>query len=253
MCDPFTAIAGTAAADASATAASTAAAVGAADAGAASITAGLSNLAASTAVAGSSDALLSGGLADLAASTIPAADAGWTTGAAASSLSADAGGLSGINFARMLNIGSTIFSTAGNYMQGKAGSAEKNFEANQLDQDAQQKVAAGTAEMQIEGRNTDLAVSKARNNAAAGGGSLDPSVVNILGDLEKQGGRNEANTLYNAQSGAASEENQATADRFQAKNYGTAGDIGAVAGLFSGLTKSMSAKYGGSTSLYGGF
>lgn len=196
--------------------------------------------AASAAVIG--PGLISGGLLS-SAITAPL-----TTFAAGSEIAADAGlataGLGGLNFARMFNIGSTIFNSAGSLLGGIAQSKEKKAEATQLDQAAKARVAAATQEMQIEGRNTDLALSKARNNAAAGGGALDPSVVNILGDLEKQGARNEANTLDNANSAAHSMEAQAVDDRFMAKQSMMAGGIGAVTSMFSGLGKSMSAKYG---------
>lgn len=196
-------------------------------------------IAAAPAVFGTTAAVSSG--VDLAIAGAPAI---FGTSAALATGDTVAAGATGLNFARMFNIGSTIFNSASNLIGGIAQSKEKKSEAAQLDLAAKERVAAATREMAIEGRNMDLAISKARNNAAAGDGALDPSVVNILGDLEKQGATNEANTLDTANSEAHAMQAQAADDRFMAKQSLIGGGIGAVTSLFSGLNKSMSSKYG---------
>lgn len=210
-------------------------------------------VAAPTIAAPVAGAVVANGVADAAAATVLPAfteTASLAAEGAASTSAAATAGAAGLNFARMFNIGSTIFNTAGNFLGGLAQKREKDFEAKQLDVNAKERIGAATREMQIEGRNTDLAISKARNNAAAGGGALDPSVVNILGDLEKQGARNEANTLDTANSAAHEMETQAVADRFSGQQSMIGGTIGAVSSLFSGLNKTMAAKYGADTSSY---
>lgn len=254
--DPISATALTAAATAGTAAASTAA-VGTGIAAGADL--GASVLAGSAATAGSiglpaaiatpAASFVGSGIADIAgAGSIGSSIAG--AGAAAETSMA---GIGGLNFARMFNVGSTILSSAGSLISGMGQAAEKKSEAAQLKQNAVARVAAGTQQMAIEARDTDYAVSKARNTAAAGGGGLDPSVMHIIGNLEQQGATNETNTLFNAQSDATAMTNQANADRFMANQYGTAGEIGAVTNLFSGINKSMAAKYGSDTSLYGSY
>ena len=180
-------------------------------------------------------------LAEAATAGIPLAADAAVTGAATA-------GAAGFNFARMFNVGSTIFNAGGALLSGITGKQEKDFEAKQLDQNAKAEVAAATRQMAVERRDTNLAESRVRNLAAASGGALDPSVINILGDLETEGTTNVQNTLYNANSRAAGMTNQAIASRFAGKNTMTAGGIGAVSSLFKGVGQSMSGKYGYDTS-----
>ena len=217
---------------------------GSAAAGAAATTAAVGTavdtaIAASPALFGTSAAISSG--LDLAIAGAPEV---FGAGAAAATGDAVAGAAGGFNFARMFNVGSTIFNAGGAIMSGISAKQEKDYEAAQLDQNAKAEVAAATRKMQLERRDTDIAESRVRNLAAAGGGALDPSVVNILGDLESEGTTNIQNTLYNANSAAHGMESQAIASRFSGKNSLTAGGISAVGSLFKGIGQSMSGKYG---------
>lgn len=85
--------------------------------------------------------------------------------------------------------------------------------AKQLEQRAGQERAAAQQKMIDAGRQKNLAMSRARAIAAAGGGSLDPSVINIMGDLETEGKYNQNVALYQGEEAAVSDEYQAKTTR----------------------------------------
>lgn len=97
-----------------------------------------------------------------------------------------------------LAVGGTLLSAYGQYQQGQAadamGKAQQqaaDYQAAQMQTQAGQERAASQRKMIEERRRGTLAQSKAQALAAASGGSsLDPSIVDIMGDLE-------AETQYN--------------------------------------------------------
>lgn len=228
MCDPISGLfslfsASSAASATAATAAATADATAAAGAiGAAGAAAALPAIAAPV-------------IADTTA--VAGADAAATAGAGA-------GLFSGLNLARMFNIGSTIFNTVGAYERGVNERAYQNYQSEALTQNAKAKMAATSEQMAIESRDLDYTLSTQRARGAASGGGLDPSVMDIMGRTATQGATNMVNTLYSGQSGADAMLNQAAADRFQGGQAFLGGEIGAVTSLFSGMNKTMASKYG---------
>lgn len=94
-----------------------------------------------------------------------------------------------------LMIGGTILNAYGQVQQGRAAAAlgtqqrvAKDFEAQQLEQQAGQEIASGQAAAQEESRKAAYASSHALALAAAsGGGATDPTVTKIISDIAGEG------------------------------------------------------------------
>lgn len=131
-----------------------------------------------------------------------------------------------------ISIGSTLLGAFGQYQAGQDAAAmadaqqqAKEYEAKQMEQQAGQARASSQRQFINEKRRKDLAESKAiAINAAGGGSSLDPSVVDILGDLESEGSYNQATALYEGEDRARDLESGADMARYQ-------GEIDHIAGL----------------------
>lgn len=173
-----------------------------------------------------------------------------------------------------LMVGSTVLSAVSQAQQGKAQQKIMNAQAaqtqsiadqqaKQLEYKAGQERAVAQQKMIAQGQQKRLAQSRAQSLAAASGGSLDPSVINILGDLEAEGSYNQGVTMYEGEEAAKGNEYQAALtrsqgtaqaniDRFTGKVYKQAGYMGATTTLLSGASstagsnsfKSLMAKYG---------
>lgn len=168
-----------------------------------------------------------------------------------------------------LMVGGTVLSAVGQYQQGKAQQKLMNYQAQQaqnianaqaaqLEYKAGQERAAAQQRMIEAGRQKRVALSRAQALAASSGwGSLDPSVINLLGDLETQGEYNKGTAYYEGEESAKGAEYdaaltrsqgtaQANIDRFSGKMYKQAGIIGATTTLMQGGSSLMD-KYGGKT------
>src|SRR5262249_48643707 len=67
-------------------------------------------------------------------------------------------------------------------------SVERNFEAEQADQASKDAVAAAQRQAGEEKRRSKIMSSRAiALSAAGGGGATDPTIVNIVSDLEAEG------------------------------------------------------------------
>jgi hypothetical protein len=132
-------------------------------------------------------------------------------------------------------------SAAGAAQQGRAANKLAGFQARQLTQQAGQDRA--TAQRQAIGQRHEatLAGSRARALTAAGGGSmLDPSSVNIMGDIEGQGEYNALSALFNGEERARGQELQATSTLFSGKQAQMAGNISAGSEVLKGAGSLMS-------------
>lgn len=167
----------------------------------------------------------------------------------------------------MLSIGSTVLSAVGKYQEGRSQQKLMNYRAQQaeniaksqaaqLEYKAGQERAAAQQRMIESGRQKRVALSRAQALAASGGGgSLDPSVINLLGELEAQGEYNKGTAFYEGEEAAKSAEydaaitrsqgkSQAAVDRFSGKMYKQAGTIEAVSTLMKGASNTLMDKYG---------
>lgn len=100
--------------------------------------------------------------------------------------------------------------------EGEAKKVAAEFEASQLEQRAGQTIAASQRSMQDVQRMGRLAESRALALAAAsGGGASSPTVVNLIGNLAKEGAYRGAVELYKGEENARQLNLQAAARRFE--------------------------------------
>ena len=106
-----------------------------------------------------------------------------------------------------VSIASTVVGFVGKMQAGNAASAAgerqriaDKFQADQMERQAGQEVAASQRKAQEERERAQMLASRAV--ALAGGGSTDPSVVNLLADIQGTGAYNAAVRLYEGESRA---------------------------------------------------
>ena len=137
----------------------------------------------------------------------------------------------------------TALSAAGSVLGGKATKKANYAEAAGLERMAGQTRASSQRESIEQRREADLAQSRALALAAAGGGGAsDPTVVDIISDLEGEGEYRALTALYNGEEQARGYEDEAKARRKAGKNAKTAGIISGVSTVLSGAS-SLYGKY----------
>lgn len=140
---------------------------------------------------------------------------------------------------------------------GKAAQQEKEFEAQQYDQQSMQSVAAGQRSASEQEQRARLMVSRAIALSAAGGGSVsDPSVVNTIADIEGEGAYRAATELYKGEEQSRQLRMGASASRYEGEILkrggeakGKAYDLQAVSALAK-QGSSMYEKYGAKQKRY---
>ena len=116
---------------------------------------------------------------------------------------------------------STALGVAGAIQQGRNQQKLLNYQAEQREEDAKAAQAEAQRESLIERRKAKNLMSRARAVAgASGAGSSDPTVTNILTNIDTQGEVNALNALYSGnaiarglRSGAAMARNEGSAAR----------------------------------------
>lgn len=153
----------------------------------------------------------------------------------------------------VLSVGSTVMGYFSQRNAGIAAKQEADYRAAQLDQRAGQERATAQRQAMIERRRGALAKSRAQALAAAGGGgALDPSVADIMGDLEGESELNALNALYVGEERARDDESAAVLERYSGQQKKKAGYLAARTTALSGLgeiagsqnTQSLLEKYG---------
>lgn len=118
------------------------------------------------------------------------------------------------------------------------GMAEEDLakaEAGLLRRKASTRRAAAQREAIEERNNKELVKSRARAVAAAGGGGVDdPTIVNILGDIEGEGEFRALSRLWSGEEDATDLNNQAAARETSGKNAKKAGLIKGVSSVLQG-------------------
>lgn len=155
----------------------------------------------------------------------------------------------------ILQLAGTGIGAAGDLARGNATmlaaqrkSQASEFEAEQLDQQAGQEVAASQRGAADEALKTALINSAALARAAASGaGASDPTVVAIMAKTAGMGSYRQNLALYQGEAQARLDNLRATADRYQASNTladasaaQSASRMTAAATLFSGGAKAAS-------------
>lgn len=118
-----------------------------------------------------------------------------------------------------------------------------DFEASQMERQAGQELAVSQRQAEQARRESRYAQSRAQAVAAASGaGATDPTVVNLIGGIEKEGEYNALTALYNGQQNADALRTGGSIKRQTGKAYRSAGNTNAFATVLSGA--SSMARYG---------
>lgn len=141
-----------------------------------------------------------------------------------------------------LALASTIFQSAGLLEQGFAAKAAGDYQAAQLEQRAGQMRASGQHDASEQRRRARLVQSALQ--ARAGGGGLDPTVVQLSKDIAAEGEYRALTSLYEAEDAARGDEMAAAGARMQGRRSRVAGGINAVSTLFSPTASTLYSKYG---------
>jgi len=111
----------------------------------------------------------------------------------------------------------------------------RDFEAEQLDTNAGQVIAAGTHEVEDEARKYEVLQSQALAVAGhSGGGTMDNNVVNIIAGIAEEGERTSQRIMFSARDKARVMKTQAGAKRFEGDQIAKAGKRKGINTLLSG-------------------
>ena len=151
-------------------------------------------------------------------------------------------------------IASTVIAVAGQRKQAKEAKAaginaqlSENYRAAQMDQAAGQEFAASQRAAEEDKRRAHLMASRAMALAGAGGGGLsDPTMVNLIGDLEGEGSYRAALDIYGGQDRARSLRQGADTARYQGEIALHQG--GRLASAYN--TQAVGTAFAGASSLY---
>ncbi len=132
----------------------------------------------------------------------------------------------------------------GKIKSGNAAKKQAFAEAKQMEDKAGLTRSISQREAIEERRESDLLQSRALAVAAAsGGGASDPTVINIIADLEEEGLIRSLNAMASGETEARFLERQAGMRREEGKAARTAGRIGAVSSIVK-TGESLATKYG---------
>jgi hypothetical protein len=134
---------------------------------------------------------------------------------------------------------------------GKAQQQAADYSALVLGQQAGQVMATASAGVQNQDIQTQYALSHAKAQAAAGGGSATSAgAVSIFGQIAARGEYNALSTLYTGQEKAAGMTDQAALDVYQGNQEAKAGQEKQEASYIGGIGSAMSS-FGGIAARYG--
>lgn len=132
----------------------------------------------------------------------------------------------------------------GTLYEGQVANQSAQFEARQLQEKAAQEEALAGQEAAAKRREARLANSRNLAVAAAGGGSAgDPTVIQLMGDVEAEGQMNALTEMYKGLTRKADLLTQASVTRTQGRNARTASYIGAAGTLFDGFSTAAGRRY----------
>jgi len=146
-----------------------------------------------------------------------------------------------------LLVGSTVLSAAGAMQEGWAAEASAKAQQQQLEYQAKTgEIAAGQERASAqrrameERRQAGLASSRAQALAAAGGGgTLDPSIINIMGDLAAEGEYAADVELYEGEERARELETGAELRKYEGRAARAAGKRAKKAGYMKAAATVM--------------
>lgn len=139
------------------------------------------------------------------------------------------------------SVGGSVLSGLGQIQAGRAANANAKFQAAQLEQQAGQERASAQREAIAQRRQATIAQSNAQAAAASsGGGATDPTVLNITGNLAKEGEYNALSALFEGEERARGLGLQATTARMEGKQAKRQGMIGGISTIIGGAGSAMS-------------
>ncbi len=142
----------------------------------------------------------------------------------------------------------TVMSALGARNAGISANQEAEYRAQQEKIQAGQTLASSQRQQVEQIRQMRLVESRGQALAASSGaGALDPSVMDIMGDLETQGRYKAAVAGYEGQDSANNLESKANLDMFSGSQAQSAGNIKAISTLMSGASSLYSKYDGGGT------
>lgn len=142
----------------------------------------------------------------------------------------------------------TMTSARAAEQQGQAAERSQQMQALALERQAREREAASQREAITRAKQTDVAASRAQAVAAAsGGGATDPTVLDIVGDIEQQGAYNQASALYEGTTAARGLDEAAALARYRGSEARRAGKIASQATMLSGISSfaSSMSRFGG--------
>lgn len=136
------------------------------------------------------------------------------------------------------------FQVGGSILQGRSARAAGDFAATQANINAGQAQAASQRQAENEQHRTKLAMSRAQAVAAAsGGGATDPTVLDVIGGIAKEGEYRSLLALYEGDDKARELRLRGAAAKAQGRNAQRASYLGA-AGSFANAGYTLYQKYG---------
>lgn len=143
------------------------------------------------------------------------------------------------------NIAGTFLSAAGTLEGGEAQQKAATYQAAQMRRNALQEQAAGIQAANEEARKTELMQSRILAVAgASGAGTLDPTVLNLIGQTAAEGKLASMTRIYNSEVAAQGMREQAAATEYEGALAKRASKYKAYSTMLSG-GKSIMDMYGG--------
>lgn len=142
--------------------------------------------------------------------------------------------------ALIATVAGTALDAGGTILSGRAESKQLKSQARQLEAMAGNTRGTAQRSAREERRQAKLASSRALAVAAAsGGGATDPTVVNIMADLEAEGEYRALAQMYEGEEMARSQQAEALARRKEAKNVKRASYMKAGSTILSSAAKAF--------------
>lgn len=152
--------------------------------------------------------------------------------------------LAAVPAAGWASLASTALTAGLAYQQAQGQQEQLNAVAEQRDEDANAAAAESQRAAIVQRKRAQQLMSRARAVAgASGAGVSDPTVSNILTDIETQGEMNALNAMFEGRTAARGYRQGATMARNEARAAGTAGYFGAASTALKGGS-SWYEKYG---------
>lgn len=131
--------------------------------------------------------------------------------------------------------GGGLLEAYGSYASGVAARKRGELQQTLNEESATQVVAAAQRDALEERRRAEILASRALAVAAAsGGGASDPSVANLIADIESEGAYRAAVAMYQGESKARQLKYEGALAKWEGKMQQRAANIGALSSLAKG-------------------